>query len=798
MTPMKTTSADSRWFCRLACCFVLACSAWTAASAAQAEAPVIARITVRGNFVLTAEQVMTSLGVQEGERLDREKLKAAANRWNVSAVLGQISYGTEPAEQGAVELVLELEERVKVTGVAFNGNKKLSSRRLRKLVEIAAGDVVAEGSVRAAEHAIIAAYREKGYSATSAYGVLVMREPGERLLVFQISDGARTHVVGRAFVGNEAMSDKELRGQMKSKKRKWPPFLWPGWLDKERFEADVTRIESHYRSEGYLDAQVSGEATYSEDMEEATLHVEVEEGALYRVREIVFEGNTLFREDELLAAIPLAPGEAFRPADLTASASAISALYAEHGHVDVTQRKGNLSAERVLAEDRPEVDVRIRIGEGERVYIRRIEIRGLERTEEHVIRRQLNFYPGEIASTKKLRESELLLLNTGFFDMETRKPVDITLEPDEGTLRDAVVRVTEGPTGRLLLGGGVGSEAGVFGELSLVEENFHAGRWPSSWSDLWRGKAFRGGGHRLSMVLRAGTDSAYYSLSFLNPAVRDGKYSLGTQLYHTSSVQEEFEDVRTGFGVTGGRRLSKFMQRSLTLGFERIDINDVDATAPAEVQMDEGSHDKPYVSFDTTFDRRDSRFMPTEGYALGAGVEVGAGDVEIVRVIVRGEKHWTVWQKHGTYKHVVGLLGRAGIVESYGDRVPVFERFYAGGFSTLRGFDYRGVSPVDPATRDQIGGESLLVGAVEYSLPLTATGGLRLVGFMDSGYVAEDANDVLTGWDELRLSVGVGLRWRLAFFGPAPLEVNLAFPLMKESDDDTQAFHFAIGAERRF
>ncbi len=137
------------------------------------------------------------------------------------------------------------------------------------------------------------------------------------------------------------------------------------------------------------------------------------------------------------------------------------------------------------------------------------------------------------------------------------------------------------------------------------------------------------------------------------------------------------------------------------------------------------------------------------------------------------------------------------MLEDYGDRIPVVEKLYAGGMSTLRGFDYRGVSPADPATEDQIGGKSLLTTSAQYSVPV-GTEDFRVHTFVDAGYVEKDTWDVLSGWDVLRVSTGVGFRWQAPILGGSSLGVDLAFPVMDEDSDDTRTVHFSLGAFRTF
>ena len=753
---------------------------------------------MRGAHLIAKAQALNYLGLTEGVPLDRPALEAAVARWNESDLLGTVSYTVEPVDEGRVEVVLACSERVKPTVVTFQGNERFSAKRLRKLIQVEPGQPITALRARQIEEQIAVAHRQAGFPLVQVRAQLSSLTETDRKLVFYVSEGPRTWVERIVFEGSRSVPQKKLRSAMQSKTRWRPSWLRKGWFRREMFQNDIKAVEATYYAMGYLDARVGGYVSYSDDLRRSTLHLVVYEGELYRVKALSFEGNTIYRRDELLAEIPLMLGEAFRPADFEKAKERVSELYANQGYMDVTERKGNLKADYDYGEEGAEVSVLFRITEGEPVFIRRIEIRGLTKTREPIVRRTLSFYPGERASRLKFEESERLLLNTGYFEFDQPQSVRITLEPDEGALRDAIVQVEEGQTGRFMIGGGIGSDAGVMGQISLVEENFDISNWPTSWNDLWRGNAFRGGGQRLTLLLEAGSKRSYYSIGLFDPAVGDSDYSVGGNIYSMASAYEYFDETRTGLSVTMGRRLTRDVSRSFTVGYESIDIDDVDKDSAYEIRRDDGSHAKPFVRFRTGIDKRDSRFTPTEGYAAGAEVEVAAADVETVKLVLDAEKHWTVREHRDKRRDAVALRGRAGMVTSYGDRVPVFERFYAGGIRTLRGFDYRGVSPVDRATGDRIGGESMLVGSVEYSTPVSTQQHLRLVTFVDAGYVQQDVEDVLSGWDELRASVGTGIRWRIPALGSAVLEIDLAFPIMKESGDETQNFHFSIGASRRF
>ncbi len=768
--------------------------------AALADQPPVARFAVRDNFLLTKQQVLDALGVREGEPLDEPLLEAAVAQWNESGLYGAISYEAGPAMEGEVEAVLTLEERVRLTRVSFSGDDRFSPERLAQLAGIKAGDAVGEAEVRSAERMIANAYREEDRPVVPVSGRLSTATATERELAFYIGR-KRAWVEEIRFQGNRHVHDGELLDAMKSRTRAWISFFRRGWFDEDVFREDLIRLEAAYHDRGYQDAQVEGSFAYGKDMRRVTLYVTVQENQRYYVKEILFEGNTLFRDAELQESMPIIVGERYRADDLDESAEAISALYADQGYWDVTVAKGNLRLEAVPAAVGAEVTVKVRIVEGEPVYIRHIKVRGLTRTKEAVVRRNLTFYPGERASAARFRESEQVLRNTGYFarpSATSPTPIQIGLEPREGALRDAVVRVEEGRTGRISLGGGIASESGLLAHLSVVEENFDLWNWPSSWDDLWRGNAFRGGGHKLSLLLSAGTRRSFYAIAFEDPAVWNTEYSFGTSIYSRGIAREEFDETRTGASVTVGQGLTKFLWRGVTAGYETIDVDNIGDAPPAVILRDEGSHSKPFVRFRALQDRRDDRYMPTEGHLAGAELELAAGDVETVKLELHARKYWTVRQERGRRKHVVGVRGRLGLVDSYSGDVPVFERFYAGGFSTLRGFEFEGVSPSDPATGAQIGGESMLLGSVEYSFPLSEEAGVRLVTFCDAGYVSKDVGDIFTGWDELRLSVGAGIRWQVAYFGPLVVEFDLAAPLLRESDDETQAYHFSFGLRQAF
>ena len=768
-------------------------------SAAAQEAPVVRTVTVLGAQLIPTGVVLRYLDVEEGGPLDRAALAAAVEQLKRTGMFSEARAQVAPLEGGGVEVRVTVVEWVRVTELNFRGNRRIGSDRLRALVDIAPPQEVGASRVQTARASIISAYAKAGRPLTRVDASVEARAPGEFVLLFDVLEGPKTFVRRIEVTGNTVFTAKQIRKAMRSRPRGWPGFLRPGRFNEETFQDDQWQIGKKYYDAGYLDVKVGGHRSFSPDLRKTVLHVTIYEGSTYTVSGIEFEGNSLYRDDELLRAIPLKAGRPLLPPELEQSKDIIASMYGDQGYVDVgAPGRATLVGEPVFGEEGRAAVVRFRIKEGVQVTVRRVRIEGLTRTRDDVARRELALHPGDRASTSKVNESVRRLRATGHYDLQDPNSVAITFEPDEGPLRDAVVRVKEGHTGLVILGAGVSTDGGVLANITLTEDNFDIGNLPRSWADLFRGNAFRGGGQRLALELALGNEQSSVSLAFQEPSLGGGPLGLGLRAYSRTATWDEFELRRSGGAVSLVRRLNPWARAEAGVSFEQVRMYDVDDTAPFEIARDEGSYSKPSVFAAYTIDRRDNPFVPSTGYLLSLQAEVAALDIETIRLVAEAEGYWTVLEPKNWGKHILTVRGKAGVLWSYtGNRIPVFERFYAGGAGSLRGFEAHGVSPVEPTQNKQVGGESILLGSMEYSVPVIRDD-LRLAAFVDGGYVCQDAQDLLTGWDELRVAVGLGLRWRIHFLGQTELTVDFGVPIMKQTGDETQPFSFSFGATRRF
>ncbi len=360
-------------------------------------------------------------------------------------------------------------------------------------------------------------------------------------------------------------------------------------------------------------------------------------------------------------------------------------------------------------------------------------------------------------------------------------------EPD----REAILipQVEETQTGRLSFGVGVNSEAGVLGNIVLDEQNFDITRVPRSLSDFGSGNLFRGAGQRLRLEAVPGNQVQRYMMSFREPYLLDTPVSFGLSAFYFDRIYDDWNERRMGGNLSLGYQIRPDVSVGATLRLEDVNISNAPFGAPQELLDVVGDNGLYSMRFNLTRDTRDSAFLPTEGHKIELAYEQNFGDFDFPRFTADGSQYFMLRQRpDGSGRHVLSLRGRFGIT---GSQTPVFENFFAGGFSTMRGFDFRGASPVKQGVI--VGGELMALGSVEYMVPITADDMLRAVAFCDFGTVE---SDITIDGNNFRVAPGVGLRITIPAMGPAPIALDFAYPVLMADTDDKQIFSFYVGLLR--
>lgn len=352
---------------------------------------------------------------------------------------------------------------------------------------------------------------------------------------------------------------------------------------------------------------------------------------------------------------------------------------------------------------------------------------------------------------------------------------------------DVNIDVTEGRTGRLMFGVGVNSDAGVVGNIVLQEDNFNILRPPRSWADIVNGTAWRGDGQSFRLEMVPGTQVSRYLVSWEDPYFWDTNYSVGVSGFYYNRFFNDWTETREGGRFNVGRLLSRHWSVGGAIRLENVDLSSFRNPAPPSLIAAAGNNFLSTGQVNLTYDTRDSAFLPTQGHMVELTYEQGFGEFVYPRAYAQGSQFFTVHERpDGFGKHIIQFRGQLGWT---GDNTPIFERFFAGGYASFRGFRFRGVTPRQLGTG--VGGQWMMLGTAEYLAPLTADDNIRAVVFSDFGTVENDISV-----DQLRVTAGFGLRLAIPAMGPAPIALDFAWPIVRESFDQRRVFSFYVGFTR--
>ncbi|HLD82764.1 MAG TPA: outer membrane protein assembly factor BamA, partial [Candidatus Omnitrophota bacterium] len=396
-----------------------------------------------------------------------------------------------------------------------------------------------------------------------------------------------------------------------------------------------------------------------------------------------------------------------------------------------------------------------------------------------VIRREVRINPGERFDGEKLRRSKERLQNLGFFEEISYD----TQESDTHNKRDLVVEVKETKTGSFSFGGGYSTVDEFVGFAEIEQRNFDWKNFPY----------FTGAGQNLKFRASMGSVSDSFDLSFTNPWVFDYPVSFGFDAYKTSRSRESdvgygYEEETVGGDLRLGKELSEYVRGSLTYRYDNIDIANIAENATTDLRAEIGKNTISSMEFGLSFDNRDNVFDTTKGRLLSSSFQVAGGpfggDKDFLKFYGRASQYFPLFRSSS-----LELRGRLGLAGPYSDsdKVPIYERFFAGGAYTIRGYNERKVGPVDLVSKDPLGGNAMLVGNIEYTYPLINF--LKLAAFYDTGNVWSNTGKFGSGG--FKSGFGLGLRIKTPI---GPITLDYGIPLNKEPGEEDRGsgrFHFS-------
>ena len=361
------------------------------------------------------------------------------------------------------------------------------------------------------------------------------------------------------------------------------------------------------------------------------------------------------------------------------------------------------------------------------------------------------------------------------------------------------VDAEETQTGRLMIGAGVNSNAGLVGNIVVDEQNFDILRLPRSWDDIKNGTAFRGAGQRFRLEAAPGTQLQRYMATFQEPYLFDTRIGLSLSASYFTRYFYDWAEARTGGRIGLGYQFQFAPDLSVNTGFrgESVDVFNPRLLTPAIDNM-LGTNAVYGFSAGLVHDTRDSPFLPTQGHLATFEFEQVIGTFVYPRGIAEARQYFLLNERpDGSGRHVLSIGSVLGVS---GSNTPAYDNFFAGGYNTIRGFVFRGASPrqtvggTEPAPGQPaaiIGGPFEWLNTIEYMFPITADDTLRGVVFTDVGTVESNVSI-----NNMRVAPGVGLRITLPAMGPAPIALDFAVPVAYAPYDSKQLFSFFVGFAR--
>lgn len=351
------------------------------------------------------------------------------------------------------------------------------------------------------------------------------------------------------------------------------------------------------------------------------------------------------------------------------------------------------------------------------------------------------------------------------------------------------VFVSETRTGKFMFGVAVNSDAGVTAQITIDERNFDITKPPTSWDDIMNGTAWRGAGQGFRIEAQPGSQVQRYLVSFTDPYFLDTNVSFSASGFYFDRNYFDWDESRYGGRLGWGYRLTPDLSISGAVGAQNVQIFNPRVLGVPELDAVLGKSDLFTGRVTLTHDTRDLPFMPTEGHLIELAYEQGFGSFDYPRAEAEFSQYFMLRERpDGSGRHTLAYSSRFGIS---GADTPLYENYFAGGFSTLRGFAFRGASPIDMGVR--VGGQLRWINTLEYIFPVTADDMIRGTVFCDFGTVERD---IAFNADNFRVAPGVGLRVNVPALGPAPLAFDFAFPIAYAPGDERQTFSFFFGATR--
>ena len=735
--------------------------------AAAIEPFVIKDIRVEGIQRTDAGTVFSYLPVKVGDTMTDEKAAQA-----IRALFGTGFFKDISIEADSGVLIVAVQERPSIAQVEFFGTKEFEKEQLVKSLRqigLGEGRIFNRSQLEQAEQELKRQYLSRGRYAVVVTTTITPLERNRVAINFNVEEGEVAKIQQISIIGAKVFKEKDLIDLF--------VLRTPGWMtwwskhdqySRQKLTADLEVLRSHYLDRGYLEFNVdSTQVTISPDKKDIFISVSITEGPQFKISDIKVAGELLLPEAEILKLITAKPGEIFSRARITESTKTISERLGNDGYAFA-----NVNAVPELDKVKNLAAFTFFIDPGRRVYVRRINVAGNNRTRDEVVRREMRQLEGGWYSADKINLSRSRVDRLGYFSDVSIETPSVTGTTDQV---DVNLTVVEKPTGNILLGAGFGSDEGVILSGGVTQQNIF------------------GSGKFVSAQVNTSKVNTVYALSYTDPYFTVDGVSQGFDVYSrevdgTNGGLGRYVTKTNGIGIRFGMPVTERDSITYGLGYEDTTINTFDDSPlfyKDYVATFGNTNDAIVASAGWVRDGRDSLIYPTKGALQRVALQVGlpGASLEYYKTSYQYQQYFPL-----TRDYTLMLNGEAGIGDGTNDLpLPFFKNFFAGGVNSVRGYKNATIGPKD-SNGDPRGSTHRLVGNVEFLFPfpgLRNDKSVRLGTFFDAGMIA-DKYDM----DAFRYSVGLSAFWSSPF---GPLKVSMAKAINASIDDRTQAFQFTFG-----
>ena len=849
-------------------------------------------IEVKGATTLNKSAIISLSGLKVGDRvtIPSETISSAIKKLWKQGIIEDVSVSVAKTEGDKAWLVINIKERPRLTKINIEGIGKSQKKEILKEIDLILGRILTESIQKNTELRIKRYYENKGFLKAKvqlSQKVDTVKANGVSLKI-DIKKGKKVRINDIKIVGNQKVDATKLKQKMKKTKEKvrvrifrdianriaavdsekvknlFKPTYDATWSDFKRyindnikvnffssskfigkeFESDQDLLIAYYNSKGYRDARVLKDSVWLDQNDQINIDIEVFEGKRYYFRNINWVGNYIYTEDQLNRVLRIDKGDVYDMENLNKrlqfdmNDQDISSLYMDKGYLAFRVNPVEVKVEG------DSIDVEMRIYEGAQFTIRNVGVTGNDKTNDHVIYRELRTRPGDLFNRSTLIRTQRELSQLGYFDPEQINPQVQPNMADETV--DITWELAERSADQIELSGGWGGSYGFIGTLGLSFSNF-------SIKNIFNKKGWdplpTGDGQKLSLRAQAnGAQYQSYSISFQEPWLGGKKpQSFSVSLSHANQKQFRYDpqtrqydrsETQGSLQMTGvtlglGRRLTwpdDYFVLNNTLSYNRYDVQDMGTSLGFRTGVANN------IAFTTSLSRNsiDQAMYPRSGSSLSLSLSMTPPyslwkTSDFYENATNAEKSkWVEYFKvmfdMKNYLKISGDLvleakAHFGFLNSYTSRAELgpFERFTMGGsglagqnviLSTdvigLRGYEDASITPqktLDDGNIIQGGTAYAKFGAeLRYPLSLAQSATIYVLGFAEAGN-NWDGFDKYNPFD-LYKSAGFGARIFMPAFGMIGIDWAYGFDeYNKYSGINNKIggsqFHFTIGQQLR-